>query len=521
VGAEDVREPLHVLGVFRQEGRKDPLQVAVHQAPLGQAVAVGNLFLLPRKDETRGGEQASLLAETPLLVYAFLHALPQLLLVGLLQPVGVDGQLPAEVVQQGGEDLPPPGGVEVREGFELSPGLPVGAQLLEPQVSEPQKAALFQVGLHEPPTPAHVLVNAVLDEVGEDLHNLASPGGVGKEILAGGDLPEGKLQGLYHLGRHLVVAQGASFTHRPVYGGPEEPSADEVVEMTGLQAGVLPVVGEAEDLAGSLLDVAHGRLLQRREGQDGGGAAPPLAGEAGELAELAVLAGVEDPAVQAEAEGVGLEPGLDGVIDKVLGIITIWIDPRGPWHIFPVIPLDLSVVLEPFPGKIFRSPLHVASLRRYEKVSPFLGLAVSVEKLGLVAQGLETAGLRVVRHLVVLHTADPAELEGKEGERFPFPAGVGVPFHVQEALGRMLQGGENTVPLGYELVQLEREQGFTLRVPKGRSLQENPAQGLLAGLLVQPRKVREPRSALLQAERGAAPEPPFFLLLEAEVVLHP
>ena len=73
---------------------------------------------------------------------------------------------------------------------------------------------------------------------------------------------------------------------------PEPDYLDEIVEVAGLQGGILPIVGKAEELlvfegvAGIVETVENGK------GRDGGGGAAPLAAELGQLGPLIGL-GIE------------------------------------------------------------------------------------------------------------------------------------------------------------------------------------------------------------------------------------
>ena len=96
---------------------------------------------------------------------------------------------------------------------------------------------------------------------------------------------------------------------RPVQSGPDQRHLDEVVEMAGLQRGVLAVVGEAEHLLRLAwqIRVAHG--ADRGQGQQGRRGAAALAGQRRQLAEiLAIATGIRLTARQAQHEGSRYEP---------------------------------------------------------------------------------------------------------------------------------------------------------------------------------------------------------------------
>ena len=106
---------------------------------------------------------------------------------------------------------------------------------------------------------------------------------------------------------------------RGIDGRAQQADLDEVVEVTGLERGVLPVVGEAQELAGAVgdaLDVLAGRGWSTRLRMRGRRAAAfrsKLAqlGEVGGLPEA-----VRDAAGRAEAEGRREE----GAIRSLFGV---------------------------------------------------------------------------------------------------------------------------------------------------------------------------------------------------------
>src|SRR5690606_36599264 len=102
-----------------------------------------------------------------------------------------------------------------------------------------------------------------------------------------------------------------------VQGAAELGDLREAVEVAGLEAGVLPVVDEREQLAGDLGQLPYGHRL---EAVDDAAAehrdrrAPSLLVQPGELAEVvAARLLVRDAAAQAEAERRGHERGPDPV----------------------------------------------------------------------------------------------------------------------------------------------------------------------------------------------------------------
>lgn len=83
-------------------------------------------------------------------------------------------------------------------------------------------------------------------------HPLGVGAGVKLQLRIDGVVLEGKVEGTEDGVGELVVLQpvGASVLGGLVEGGPQQADSDEVVEVAGLERGVLAVVGEAEQLLG-------------------------------------------------------------------------------------------------------------------------------------------------------------------------------------------------------------------------------------------------------------------------------
>ena len=120
----------------------------------------------------------------------------------------------------------------------------------------------------------------------------------------------GQGQRLYNPPGDDGLIQGrAIFGQGAINGRTKQGHLDKIIEVTGLERGVLPVVGETEKFAGALLHIGlaaqfgHGGEAQQR-----GSRTAPLAGETGQLAEITLAPGIDRAAVEAGEERLGEEP---------------------------------------------------------------------------------------------------------------------------------------------------------------------------------------------------------------------
>ena len=168
-----------------------------------------------------------------------------------------------------------------------------------------EEAALLEVGGDDAPAAFEVAVEAVAEHVAE--------GALGLQLGGEADLGIGCVERLGQVdGAHDLVAQlvvrkpvRPSGGHRPIDGRAQQADLDEVVEVAGLERGVLAVIGKAQELARAVGDSLH--VLETEDGgeaEDGGRGAAAFRAE---LAELGVVRGlpkaVRDAAGGAEAEG--------------------------------------------------------------------------------------------------------------------------------------------------------------------------------------------------------------------------
>ena len=273
----------------RQPGRV-ATQVTAERAPARHRQhAPGSAGARGTGDRDTDLDHALVLPERPR-VSEFLASLPLEPVEPVLgQAVDVDGAHPAQLVEQDAAQLLAAGGIEVGERPAMSPDAVVRCNLREVAVDDPQQAGLLQVGHRDPPAALQVDVELVLDDCTQSLLGIGRrPPPRGGHLRVLGRL---QCQLLGHRLGELVVSQ----TIRPgVEGGGVQCAAqltdlDEVVEVPRLQAGVLPVVHEREQLARLGRKVAARHLPQRphhRRADQGHRTGPAFGVKGGQLGEV-------------------------------------------------------------------------------------------------------------------------------------------------------------------------------------------------------------------------------------------
>jgi hypothetical protein len=248
-----------------------------------------------------------------------------------------------------------------------------------------------------------------------------------------------------------------------VEAGSDEAEADEVVEVPGLEGGVLAVVGEAQQLArarseaAGVPEVAEGGQREQRRG-----GAPALGAERAELAEVGLLPGVVGDAAGRTEQ----ERGADEVCGEVaLALDAELRDDDALREVLLALGADLQlalVVLEP--------GLREGAQQGGRVVAGPGGLGVDVEIAGLALVGVELVGdvaLRIRDDVVRQEAAaDGVELLATfaaetewEQEFISVTAGdVLLDLHGQEAVVLAGEGGVDGVSPGDELVEAEGEQ---------------------------------------------------------------
>jgi hypothetical protein len=321
------RRPLEVewLGEVRkgavaaQEGAEG---AAGREEDAGAAVVA--LFARPWEQD-RGVAQLFVLFDHPGVGQVLARVGRHPLLVGAVELVGAEREFAAHEVEQHPGDLAPSAGIGVGQGGMRRPVLAreplgqvaaelllVGDALVEVGVADLDQAGLLEVGGGE--APAHLVG---VDPVGDDLVHGAVALRLGAALEVGGGRVVGRCQaGLRerprrHLGvvEAVLAGRGGGLVERRA----QQADLDEVVEVAGLQRGVLAVVGEAEDLAPGLLHpVDPAQVVEGAEAEDVGRGAAAARPEAGELGEVRAQPGpVGDAAGEAEAERRREERRLD------------------------------------------------------------------------------------------------------------------------------------------------------------------------------------------------------------------
>ena len=188
------------------------------------------------------------------------------------------------------------------------------AEFAERYVLDFQQSALLEVGRGDSPSSLEVAVNPVADHIP---HCLVGVGLLG-ELDAGlaGIKLERKIEGLEDAESQLVVRDsfGTGCQRGLVERRAKQADLNEVVEMAGLERGILAVVGETEKLLRVLLE--GGILLEHaddRKAQDRRGGAPATAGESRQPAKIRISApgSVRDPTVLAKSKWSGREEEIE------------------------------------------------------------------------------------------------------------------------------------------------------------------------------------------------------------------
>ncbi len=267
-----------------------------------------------RARDHRGGDDGPLvLGHPPRLAQLREGAVAHLLQVRPVEVDRLDGKpAPHPVEQIAEKPLARLGRRPRQQRMPRGPLFLIGRALGERGVADAEEPKLFEVGVREAPPSAQIVVEPVAEHVAQRLPRpvrLRALGVWRARVVAGR-----QAQVVQHLVRQHVVHQRAArlVAQRREERPAQEQDHHEVVEVPGLKGGVLPVVGEAEQLAGGLRQrrVAE-EVPHRRYGEDRGRARPPLGRQRAELRSLAADRAVEDRvalAVEAEAEGLGDEP---------------------------------------------------------------------------------------------------------------------------------------------------------------------------------------------------------------------
>ena len=168
----------------------------------------------------------------------------------------VDGQVAAQLIKQRGGDLLPVHRVVLAQrDVAALPGLGVRGDLGQVAVPDAEQPGLLQVGHGDPPAPFQVQVEPVPGHLPQCPPRLVALAVLRARVAR--EVGHGQAEFLGDpLGHDLVGQALRSLVQRPVQGAAQLGDLHEIVEMPGLQRGVLAVVDEREQLAGSFVEVA-------------------------------------------------------------------------------------------------------------------------------------------------------------------------------------------------------------------------------------------------------------------------
>ncbi len=409
----------------------------------------------------------------------------------------------------------------------VGPDVLGGAHLGQRGVGDLEQTALLEVGGGDPPASTKVDVEVVAQHVAQ--HLLGVGAGVELQLGVDGEVVEGQGQGGEDGVGDLVVLEsvGAGLGRGLVERRPQQADLHKVVEVSGLERGVLAVVGEAQQLAGLGRQRGVGpQAAHGREAEHGGGGAAAFGAKRGQLGEVGLaLATVGHPAEQAEAERGRDPPGQDAALVELAATAHR----HGFGEVFGVAALDPRAVC-----RLLQPVLREAIDDLVRVVGPRIGGAEVEEARRRRGLGL------MVAEPARDHTAHPGAIEDPSGgvvllsavttERqrqqhdVAMPGDEALPVEGEVASLLGLQRGEDGVAFADELVKAEGKGGETglgvAGVVAGHELRPDDLGG---GLDVDARELGQlGRSAVETGHRsGRYSYQPSVELLDAEGLLDP
>ena len=423
------------------------------------------------------------------------------------QAVDVDGEHLAELVQDDPAQLlaMPVPRVAQRLQRARPQGL-VGGDLGEGFVAHVQQAGLLEVRHRDAPAALQVEVEPVLHQFAQC--PLGARLGRVHGVRGGGVVGELQAQGVHHLGGDALVGQAVRRRlHGGVQGAAELGDLDEVVEVAGLQAGVLPVVDEGQQLAGlggqlGRGDLAQGAHQARRQHRDRRTAALGVQGDQlGEVTAAGLL--VADLAGQAERERRRDERRrCPAHVHEVTGRV----DANSLWQVAHPVGQGLVVGAHPRVGQATLGD----GIGRPRQLRGHVQVAVDRIARGDVARCARGVGrLALPGDRLddgVLLPALAAERQ-REQQLLRGRGDGDLVLRGDEPVLLRLQRHVQRVALGQELVQPEREQGASgLGVAHLRALQERPLDRVVTVLHRKTRQLRQRRRGVLAQPAGYLPD---------------
>ena len=403
----------------------------------------------------------------------------------------LDAQVAPQLVEQHVHELR--AGLRFRAGQRLAERGPlgvVGGELVDSVVGQSQLAGLLQVGHRDAPAALEIGPQPIGDDVAQRAGDLLARDGFVRGVLVFGEVlqiaaerrDDARPQRL--IGERLVGVSLVLLAGRPVQRRAHQADQHEVVEMAGLQAGVLAVVGEGQELAGVVVEVRcgpqrpHHRLRQHRH--RAGAALGAQAGHPGELRLLrAFVAGLTRRAE--------VQPLEERDRQAVVGDGAELVDPESggqPVAAGLIEAAARGVGDHPVVGDQVQQRWLVESRPR-----PF-GEEQQPGGRGLLAAGVvehpwtEALPPAVeVDHQEVL-AAFAAECQRKQRPARGSLRGAALVLRCQVTGSGWLQGHVDGVALADELVQFEREQRPALVVAGLGAGRQQVAQPVLTGVFV-------------------------------------
>jgi hypothetical protein len=297
-----------------------------------------------------------------------------------------------------------------------------------------------------------------------------------------------------------------ALAERGVQSGTQHSDVDEIVEMPGLERGVLAAIGEGEQFvaAAECAGVAQERDRQHRRCR-----AASLAGQVSQSLVLSLADTVPGAALQAEPEPLGLEPGGQSTLGLAFGQPPVGENPdRSRDAVAPRVS-EPAARIAPVIGEPLLRPIGHG----------FGEDEIAGDYIGVVQRRAGRVGLEAVatdQHAVVLLPANAAE-----GERQAQVLAAGARLGREAALAGWFERGVERVALRDELVKLEREErlpgGIAPAAPEFQEFLEPGAAGLgsQAGLR------GEVAGDRAQGSGSAPAEGPVRLGLDSQGVLQP
>ena len=286
----------------------------------------------------------------------------------------------------------------LQRGVRVGEQLVVRSELVEAEVLHPDHTELLEVRVRVPPAAPLIEPDAVGQHLPERALGLLQVEAAqrGLEQPFGADLRirpieaervlRGGAQRIAPKPRRSRILQCAEEARA------DEAHEEEVVEMAGLERGVLAVVGEAEELARVAVQSRPGAVHPAQNAADeyGGRRAAALRRERGEAGAVARRPALRVAATEAEAEPAGQEPQRRPRTDAPVGrdleasgarVAVVGLDPRvaGGGQLDPGLRIVLVAVGEPEVGIVGR-------VRRQETELP-LGMCPVRVLVGFVRPG--------------------------------------------------------------------------------------------------------------------------------------